>query len=41
MKIKYGIPKSGDMCEYKVQPKKETKSENKRSDNSNIIKTLR
>jgi hypothetical protein len=31
MKIKYGIPKSGDMCEYKVQPKKETKSENKRS----------
>jgi hypothetical protein len=41
MKIKYRIPKSEDICEYNVQTKKDTKSENKRSDNSNILKTLR
>jgi hypothetical protein len=41
MKIKYEILKSEDICEYNVQAKKETKSENKRLDNSKIIKTLR
>ena len=41
MKIKYRIPKSEDICEYNVQAKQDTKSEKKRSDNSNILKTLR